>query len=102
LIDTEFTPVEFIEMLLTTFENSSGVEIDDINTAVVLKIDYPFTLENVFHEEIPTTTEATTTEADDEHIAELEAQVVSNQNYCKKNYLSCLIYHRKTKNLKRR
>ena len=76
----EFTPEECIEILLIAYENSSGDELSDINTAVVLTIDYPYTLESVFpDEEISTTTEATTTttEAGNELIAELEAQVQS-------------------------
>ena len=75
----EFTPVECIEILLNAYENSSGEEIGDINTAVVLTIDYPFTLESVFPvEEVSTTTEiatTTTTEANDDLVLELEAQV---------------------------
>ena len=77
----EFTPEECIEILLIAYENSSGEELSDINTAVVLTIDYPYTLDSVFpevFEEISTTTvTTTTTEAGNELIAELEAQVQS-------------------------
>ena len=74
----EFGPVEYIEILLIAYKNSSGEELSDINTAVVLTIDYPYTLESVFPaEEVSTTivTTTTTTEAGDEFIAELVAQV---------------------------
>jgi hypothetical protein len=74
----EFGPVECIEILLIAYQNSSGEELSDINTAVVLTIDYPYTLESVFTaEEVSTTTvtTTTTTEAGDEFIAELVAQV---------------------------
>jgi hypothetical protein len=72
----EFGPVEYIEILLIAYKNSSGEELSDINTAVVLTIDYPYTLESIFEEVSTTTvTTTTTTEAGDEFIAELEAQV---------------------------